>query len=310
MEFIEGTPLLSNRNPGPLPWQEALEYAGQILDALDAAHRKGIIHRDLKPANIMVTKQGIKLLDFGLAKQTSAVWTAGSEDVTMTTLSVEGQISGTLQYMAPEQLEGKPADARSDIFAFGLVLYEMIGGQRPFTGESAARTIASIMKEQPRPLNELQPLAPPGLDPIVQTCLEKDPDKRWQSAREVKHALTWMARNSVSSAVPQAPVTAPFPAKKLRLWQCAAAVLGLAAVGLGGGMFRPEKEQPAPITRFEVPLPYNVNFGQYVALSPNGRKVVINTTGTRRHVDPRHGQAEVATFARHRRRGESILVSG
>lgn len=278
MEFVEGTPLLSDANPGPLPLEKALEYAGQILDALDAAHRKGIVHRDLKPANVMITKQGIKLLDFGLAKQTGAV-SAGSEDVTMTALSMEGQISGTLQYMAPEQLEGKTADPRSDIFAFGLVLYEMISGRRPFTGTSPASMIASIMKEQPRPLNEVQPLAPPGLDPIVQTCLEKDPDKRWQSAREVKHALMWMARNSAPSAVAQAAVAVPVPAKNLRLWQSAAAILGLAAVGLAGWMLWPKKEQPAPITRFEVSLPDNVNFGQYVSLSPDGRKLVINTTG-------------------------------
>jgi len=278
MEFVEGTPLLSEANPEPLPTEKALEYSGQILDALDAAHRKGIVHRDLKPANVMITKQGIKLLDFGLAKQTGAL-SAGPEDVTMTALSMEGQISGTLQYMAPEQLEGKSADARSDIFAFGLVLYEMISGQRPFTGATPANTIASIMREQPRPLNELQPLAPPGLDPIVQTCLEKDPDKRWQSAREVKHALMWMARNSVPSAVTQATTAATFPAKNFRLWQSAAVVLGLAAVALAGWMLRPKPEPPAPITRFEVSLPDNVNFGQYVSLSPDGRKLVINTTG-------------------------------
>ena len=190
MEFVEGEPL-----KGPLPVEKALEYAGQILDALDAAHRRGIVHRDLKPGNILVTKQGIKLLDFGLAKQTGGSGTA-AEEVTMAALSMEGQISGTLQYMAPEQLEGKPADPRSDIFAFGLVLYEMITGQRPFTGPSQASVIASILKEQARPLHELQPLTPPGLEPVLQTCLEKDPEKRWQSAREVKHALEWMSRHT------------------------------------------------------------------------------------------------------------------
>src|SRR5579863_9739 len=158
MEFVEGTPL-----QGPLPVEKALEYAGQILDALDAAHSKGIVHRDLKPANVLVTKKGIKLLDFGLAKQAAGPETgsvAATDAVTMAELSVVGQISGTLQYMAPEQLEGKPADARSDIFAFGLVLYELITGKRPFGGTSHATVIASILKDQALPLHELQPLAP------------------------------------------------------------------------------------------------------------------------------------------------------
>jgi len=279
MEFVEGT-----APQGPMPVERALEYAGQILDALDAAHRKGIIHRDLKPANILVTKQGIKLLDFGLAKQAVepglGSGEAGPDDVTMAELSVVGQISGTLQYMAPEQLEGKPADVRSDIFAFGLVLYELITGKRPFSGTSHATVIASILKDQARPLHELQPLAPPGLEPVLQTCLEKDPDQRWQSAREVKPALLWMAHNSAPAAVAEtAPVVEAQP-KKLRLWQGAAAVLGLVALGFAAWMFWPKKEPPAPITRFEVSLPDNVNFGQYLSLSPDGRKLVINTTGT------------------------------
>ena len=272
MEFVEGTPL-----QGPLPLEKALEYARQILDALDAAHRKGIVHRDLKPANVLVTKQGIKLLDFGLAKQAEGMGSGSvADDVTMAELSTVGQISGTLQYMAPEQLEGKPADARSDIFAFGLVLYELLTGKRPFTGNSHATVIASILKDQPQPVHELQPLTSPGLESVLQTCLEKDPDKRWQSAREVKHALEWVSKQTAPAVAPVAEA----PSKNIRLWQVAAAVLALLAVGLAGWMFWPKKEPPAQVTRFQISLPDNVNFGQYVSLSPDGRKLVINAAGT------------------------------
>src|SRR5438270_9516844 len=142
MEFIEGAPL-----KGPLPIDKAVEYAGQILDALDAAHRKGITHRDLKPANILVTKQGIKLLDFGLAKQVAPLQQDGA---TLTqALTAQGQILETLQYMAPEQLQGKEADARSDLFSFGYVLYEMLTGKRSFEGPSAASVIAAILEREP-----------------------------------------------------------------------------------------------------------------------------------------------------------------
>src|SRR5438552_11272970 len=148
MEFVEGAPL-----EGPLPIEKAVEYAGQILDALDAAHHKGITHRDLKPANVLVTKQGIKLLDFGLAKQTAPLQ---ETDVTKA-LTEQGQILGTLQYMSPEQLQGKPTDARSDLFSFGCVLYEMLTGKRAFEGESAASVIAAIIGREPAPLT----VAPP-----------------------------------------------------------------------------------------------------------------------------------------------------
>ena len=268
MEFVDGAPL-----QGPVPLAKALEYAGQILDALDAAHRKGIVHRDLKPGNILVTKQGIKLLDFGLAKQAAGF---GSDDVTIASVSMEGQISGTLQYMSPEQLEGKAADPRSDIFAFGLVLYELITGKRPFTGESTATVIASILKDQPRPVHELQPLTSPGIDHVIQTCLEKDPDKRWQSAREVKHALAWMAQQT--PAVAAQPIETPV--RQLRLWQGATALLGASALVLTAWMFWPKAAPPAQVTRFQIPLPEKVTFGQYVAISPDGRKMAINTTGT------------------------------
>src|SRR6266571_1708190 len=142
MEFVEGAPL-----QGPVPIEKAVEYAGQILDALDAAHHKGIIHRDLKPANILVTKQGIKLLDFGLAKQSGPL---KETDGTLTAgLTSQGQILGTLQYMSPEQLHGKEADARSDLFSFGCVLYEMLTGRRAFEGQSAASVIAAILEREP-----------------------------------------------------------------------------------------------------------------------------------------------------------------
>jgi len=146
MEYIEGAPL-----KGPLPVGKAVEYAGQILDALDAAHRKGITHRDLKPANIIVTKQGIKLLDFGLAKHQAAPLAEGGATLAQA-LTSEGQIVGTLQYMSPEQLQGKDVDARSDLFSFGCVLYEMLTGKRAFEGENAASVIAAILEREPAPL--------------------------------------------------------------------------------------------------------------------------------------------------------------
>src|ERR1700674_5332887 len=168
MEYVEGAPL-----KGPLPLERAVEYAGQILDALDAAHRKGITHRDLKPANILVSKQGIKLLDFGLAKQAVRL---GEDDATKA-LTDQGQIVGTLQYMSPEQLQGKEADARSDIFAFGCVLYEMLTGKRAFDGQSTASVIAAILEREPAPLNTALPLGR-----IVKRSLAKDPDQRFSTA--------------------------------------------------------------------------------------------------------------------------------
>src|SRR5271163_1613444 len=202
MEYVEGQPL-----KGPVPVSEALAIAGQILDALEAAHRKGITHRDLKPDNILAGKAGVKILDFGLAKIDHEP--ASADIIATKPLTAEGTVLGTLQYMSPEQIEGQEADARSDIFAFGLVLYELITGQRAFTGKTRTSLVASILKDQPRPLSELQPLSPPALERVVATCLEKDPDKRWQSAREVKHALEW-----ISSESPAARTTAPSAPKR------------------------------------------------------------------------------------------------
>jgi eukaryotic-like serine/threonine-protein kinase len=265
MEYVEGKPL-----HGPVPLQEALALACQILDALDAAHRKGIKHRDLKPSNILVGKEGVKVLDFGLAKMERA---AGPEGSTQTMLTGEGSILGTLQYMAPEQIEGHEADARSDIFAFGLVLYELITGKRAFTGKSQASLIASILKEQPHPLHDLQPLTPPGLERVLETCLDKDPDKRWQSARDVKHALEWIAAEAPSTAI------AARSTRQVRPWQGLAALFALIALGLAVWMVWSKTQPSAQVSRFQAVLPENVTFQEYLSASPDGRKLVFTASG-------------------------------
>ena len=183
MEYLEGETLAQRLKKGPLPIDQVLRYAIEMADALDTAHRHGVIHRDLKPGNIMLTKTGAKLLDFGLAKVQASEAAAGMTQLpTQTTpLTAEGTILGTLQYMAPEQLEGQEADIRTDIFAFGAVLYEMATGRRAFEGKSQASLISAIMTADPPPISTLQSLAPPALDHVVRTCLAKDPDARWQT---------------------------------------------------------------------------------------------------------------------------------
>src|SRR6202049_3959019 len=272
MEYVEGKPL-----KGPIELHQELALAGQSLDALDAAHRKGIIHRDLKPGNILVNKNGVKVLDFGLAKIEHAPDPDGATKTQP--LTSEGSIMGTLQYMSPEQVEGKEADARSDIFAFGVVLYEMITGKPAFEGRSHASLIASILKDQPRPVSELQPVTPKALDRVVQTCLEKDPDRRWQSAREVKHALEWISLESPKPAL-------ALPAKRQWLWQGVAAAFAVIAAATAWALW-PKPSAPATSTRFQIPLPENEDFGLWMALSPDGRKLAFSTTGRQPGVEIR-----------------------
>src|SRR5688572_730433 len=223
MEYVEGQWL-----HGPVPLAQALALAEQILDALGAAHEKGIVHRDLKPSNILLTKSGVKVLDFGLAKitQAPAVASANLGETETVALTAEGSIMGTLPYMSPEQVEGHDADARSDIFAFGVVLYELIAGSRPFTGKTQANLVAAILKEEPRPLFEMQPRTPRGLAEMLRTCLEKDPEKRWQSARDVRHALRLIA------AQPEPSI----PSRSVRVWQGLAVLMAAIALGMGAGV--------------------------------------------------------------------------
>jgi Tol biopolymer transport system component/predicted Ser/Thr protein kinase len=246
MELVEGTPLR-----GPLPLKQALDYAGQILDALDAAHRKGIVHRDLKPANILVTKQGIKLLDFGLAKRSGPLQ---ESDATLTAaLTSKGQILGTLQYMSPEQLQGKEADARSDLFSFGCVLYEMLTGKRAFEGESAASVIAAILEREPAPLEVVPPV-----ERVVRRCLAKDPDQRFQTARDLKTALDW-ALDQPAAAAPTKP--------RFRV-AIAAAILLTGA--LGGWV----------VSRFRAPAADDRVLRLHIAPPPGGRFTGYFTTAT------------------------------
>jgi serine/threonine protein kinase len=264
MEYVEGSEI-----KGPLPFDLALKAAIQLAGALEAAHRKSITHRDLKPANILSTKSGVKVLDFGLAK--FEVLKPKPDEATQTrALTEEGSIVGTLQYMAPEQLQGKPTDTRSDIFSFGCVLYEILTGKRAFHAESKASLIAAIMDRDPEPLA----LNKPALERIVRTCLAKDPDDRWQSASDLKRELEWILESGSSAGMPATVL-------KSRRLNPGWVLSGILAVLLAAGAvvhFRTASE-PAEMIRFEVPLPEGTHWGfrDYPVLSPDGSRILFPT---------------------------------
>ncbi len=228
MEHVTGQTLAYRMDAGPLPIKTALSIAVQMADALDYAHRQGVIHRDLKPSNVMLTRDAAKLLDFGLAKLTQrderARATAETVDAALTS---EGTIVGTAPYMSPEQIQGREIDARSDLFSFGIVLYEMVASCRPFEGESRAHLMAAIVAQDPVPLTRRQLVMPPGLERIVDRCLAKDPDDRWQTARDLAAALRWTAAGALASD----PTTSAVAVKSRRLlW---GGLSGATLVGLG-----------------------------------------------------------------------------
>ncbi len=272
MELVEGETLDQRLTKGPLPPEQTIRTAAQIADALAKAHKLGVIHRDLKPSNVMLTKTGAKLMDFGLAKESGpaplpdalTAMTAGQAKLT-----AEGMIVGTFQYMAPEQLEGKEVNARTDIFALGELIYEMATGQPAFTGKSRASLIAAILSSEPQSMKALQPMTPLSLERVVKKCLAKDPDERWQSASDLAAQLNWIAEGGS-----QAEEALHAPARE-RKWQRAswllAATFFLLAVA-GGAAWWKASNRHLPPMYFHSPVPFAAND---LALSPDGRTLAI-----------------------------------
>jgi Tol biopolymer transport system component/predicted Ser/Thr protein kinase len=280
MEYLEGETLAQRLVKGALPIQQVLQYAIEISDALDKAHRKGVTHRDLKPGNIMLTKSGTKLLDFGLAKLKQEVAPASIPLSELPTandpLTAQGTIVGTLQYMAPEQLEGKEVDARTDIFAFGVAVYEMATGKRAFEGQSQASLMVAILEREPPAMSSLQPMTPPALDRVVKKCLAKEPEKRWQAASDICDELKWIAEGG--SQVTLAPAA---QTKGVRLlgrrplgFGTGALLLGAVIASLATWNLKPTP--PQPVSRLVITLPP----GQQLAGLENGPAVALSPDGT------------------------------
>ncbi len=283
MEYLEGQTLAEKLARGALSLDQVLRNGTEIAGALEKAHRQGVVHRDLKPANVMLTASGVKLLDFGLARalEPAAPTTSLTSFPTETPLTEKGTLLGTVQYMAPEQLEGKEADARTDIFALGAVLYEMATGKKAFSGASQASLISSIMTAEPRAISQAQPMSPPALDRVVGVCLAKEPDARWQTAHDVRLQLEWLARGGSPSAVSPAPVAARRRTREIAPW-----VVAALAIAAGAWAWLALQSQPAPpagTARFFVSPPPETMFetvgpaaSGWVTVSPDGRSLVFS----------------------------------
>src|SRR5207249_4866810 len=248
MEYLDGETLAERLQEGPLSTEELLKLGIEIGEGLDWAHHEGIIHRDLKPANVMLTKTGAKLLDFGLARA-GGESDPDSESPTRTadpSLTDAGTVLGTLSYAAPEQLEGKKADTRTDIFAFGVILYEMATGKRPFAGTSKASLIGSILKDEPPPIADLVPMTPPALDRLTRQCLEKDPDERWHSIHDVVKELKWIREAAKNVVVPG---TAPGVVPRRRAWLIAGVAVASALAGSSLLVWRAKRAQGPSSTK-------------------------------------------------------------
>jgi serine/threonine protein kinase len=292
MEFLQGESLADRLRRGPLAPEQVLTIAIEIADALEKAHRAGVVHRDLKPGNVMLTKSGAKLLDFGLAKPLGATGAAGTGSgsasvlaaaltQTMpspsptTPLSAAGAVIGTVQYMSPEQIQGIEADARSDIFAFGVMLFEMVTGKRTFEGKTQASIVGQILAVEPPSVSTLRPGTPPGLDRLIRLCLDKDPDERIQTAHDLKLQL-----QAVVEAQPTAP--APTVAAVRRLWLpwAAAAVLAVAAVAFAAAYFQSLRAQQVSVHSYILPPDKTTfmltgNVAGPPVLSPDGVRIAF-----------------------------------
>ena len=273
MELVDGETLEHRLIKGPLPPQQTLRIAGQIADALAKAHKMGFTHRDLKPSNIMLTKAGAKLMDFGLAKesdQTPLADVLTEMTAEQAKLTVEGTIVGTFQYMAPEQLEGKEADARTDIFAMGELIYEMATGKPAFAGKSRASLIAAILTAEPAAMADLQPMTPPALERVVKKCLAKDPDERWQSASDLASELNWIAEGG-SQAVEAGRVPLPRKTWEFLPWLLVGSLL-LLLIGTGVPWWKASNGRSAHPMYFHTAVSFSAND---LAMSPNGRTLAM-----------------------------------
>jgi serine/threonine protein kinase len=272
MEFLEGETLADRLVKGPLSAEQVLKYGIEICEGLEKAHRGGVTHRDLKPENVMLTKTGAKLMDFGLAKPSLQSGAPASEltlasPVASRPLTQEGMVVGTFQYMSPEQIEGKEADARSDIFALGAVLFEMATGKHAFEGKSMTSVIAAILERNPPPISAVQPMFPRALDNVVKTCLAKDPDERWQSVRDLRTNLEWIAEG-------ESPVTSSKvehkPWRERASWLLAATSF-LLLMAAGVALWNASNKRLHPMY-FHTSMPFAAND---LALSPDGRTLAM-----------------------------------
>ncbi len=282
MELLEGETLAHRLGRGALRIDQAIQCGMEIADALDKAHRRGVTHRDLKPGNIMLTKSGVKLLDFGLAKLRLSDGASNvSGAATRSDLTAKGTILGSLQYMAPEQLESGEVDARTDIFALGAVLYEMVTGRTAFDGKSAVSVMSAILKDLPKPVSTLVPSAPPALGRLIATCLEKDPNDRWQSARDLFRELKWIAAGSSETAPHAIRSTAAETGRRRWISASVAALVALAAGllgALGVWLFKPAASTSSEVVRLTLPLDDQSSLFRQdmdaVALSPDGAQLI------------------------------------
>ena len=279
MEFLEGDTLARRLERGPLPLSELLQLAIQIADGLAAAHTAGVVHRDLKPGNIMLTKSGAKLLDFGLAKARAGVHAMGQPTVDPTApITVAGMLLGTVQYMSPEQIQGREADVRSDLFAFGATLYEMLTGSVAFPGESQLVVANAILEKEPEPITVRQPLTPPALERLVRSCLAKNPEERWQNARDLQRELQWIAEGG------QEPIAVTAKARRReRVYAALALVSSLTAIVSAVSYWRTARAPAGPITA-QILAPDYARFSALVpssgtlAFSPDGHALAFPVT--------------------------------
>lgn len=300
LEHCRGETLGERLEKGALPLSDVLRYGAQIADALDAAHRRGVVHRDLKPANVMITSSGAKLLDFGLARLAAREGDGVGEDLpTMVQGSEgvkteEGTVLGTFPYMSPEQVEGREVDTRSDVFSLGAVLYEMATGERAFPGGSAASVMAAVLKEDPAPLSQSLTVTPPALEHVIDRCLAKDAENRWQSARDVAAELRWIAESGPAPSAAEMDV-APTSRRERWMWGGVVVLLALALLGLWLTSPAPDE---AESVEFQIPVRQDSRVTS-LAVAPDGGALVT--------AQVRHGESRLLLHRFDRLDPEPIL---